>query len=211
MPHVCHPAPSMQTTASQCKRVSLLHETRRPTGRRRRIFPRKAPSPTRLSYPTLNRTACFQSNPPGVSAFPFPTGAITAPSRTRRRPPSVPGPHPNRPAARFPLTKGAASRSRSCSRLHTYSATHLQKYAIIRLYSFPVRHPSVITVPPNEHTSWGPNSRKRPAATVEELEDEDSQWYQSFPEDRCAGAIFEKYQTHFQTMRKEQAKQGHAP
>jgi hypothetical protein len=55
------------------------------------------------------------------------------------------------------------------------------------------------------------NSRKRPAATVEEVEDEDARYYQSFPEDRCAGAIFEKCQTHFQKMREEQEKQGHAP
>jgi hypothetical protein len=55
------------------------------------------------------------------------------------------------------------------------------------------------------------NSRKRPAATVEEVEDEDARYYQSFPEDRCAGAIFEKCQTHFQKMREEQEKQGRAP
>ncbi|KAJ7754199.1 hypothetical protein DFH07DRAFT_721684, partial [Mycena maculata] len=55
------------------------------------------------------------------------------------------------------------------------------------------------------------NPRKRPRATVEEVEDEDSRWYQHFPKDRAAGAILEKCQTQFEKLRDEQKKAGHAP
>ncbi|KAJ7758140.1 hypothetical protein DFH07DRAFT_903576 [Mycena maculata] len=54
------------------------------------------------------------------------------------------------------------------------------------------------------------NPRKRPWATVEEVEDEDSRWYQHFPEDRAAGAILEKCQTQFEKLQDEQKKAGHA-
>jgi hypothetical protein len=83
----------------------------------------------RLSHHTLNRTACFQSKPPGVSAFPFTTGAI---SHTGARPPSR-ALNPNRPAARFPFTKGAAPRSQHRSIL---TSTRLYKCGINRLVSY---------------------------------------------------------------------------
>lgn len=57
----------------------------------------------------------------------------------------------------------------------------------------------------------GDNPRKRPRATVEEVEDEDAQWFQHFPKDMAAGAILEKCSTQFEKLREEQRKAGRAP
>lgn len=65
--------------------------------------------------------------------------------------------------------------------------------------------PATPTVTPAE------NPRKRPRATVEEVEDEEARWVQPFPKDRAAGAIFEKCQTQFEKLREEQKKAGRAP
>ncbi|KAJ7697259.1 hypothetical protein B0H17DRAFT_1197650 [Mycena rosella] len=48
-------------------------------------------------------------------------------------------------------------------------------------------------------------------ATMEEVEDEDDGWFQSFPPEKAAGAILEKCKTQFERLCEEQKKGGHAP
>ncbi|KAJ7495743.1 hypothetical protein B0H11DRAFT_1910488 [Mycena galericulata] len=55
------------------------------------------------------------------------------------------------------------------------------------------------------------NPRKRPRATVEEVEDEDSRWVQDFPDDMEAGVPLGKCQTCFEKLREQQTEGGHAP
>ncbi|KAJ7075485.1 hypothetical protein B0H15DRAFT_925432 [Mycena belliarum] len=57
----------------------------------------------------------------------------------------------------------------------------------------------------------GPHRNKRPRATVEEVEDEDDRWYQTFPDELAAGAILERCKTQFEKLREEQTKAGQPP
>ncbi|KAJ7936214.1 hypothetical protein B0H13DRAFT_1853587 [Mycena leptocephala] len=70
------------------------------------------------------------------------------------------------------------------------------------------------TTPPQSPTTRPevPNaSRKRPRATVEDVEDEDDRWVQPFPKERQAGAKVRICKTQFQNLRDEQTKKGNAP
>ncbi|KAJ7263772.1 hypothetical protein C8J57DRAFT_1230967 [Mycena rebaudengoi] len=55
------------------------------------------------------------------------------------------------------------------------------------------------------------NARKRPRATVEEVEDEDDRWTQDFPEEQYAGATFAECQTEFEQLREQQKAAGLPP
>ncbi|KAJ7456359.1 hypothetical protein B0H11DRAFT_1874417 [Mycena galericulata] len=55
------------------------------------------------------------------------------------------------------------------------------------------------------------NPKKRPRATVEEVEDEDARWFQHFPADGEAGAILAACRTQFESLREEQRKAGLEP
>ncbi|KAJ7463128.1 hypothetical protein B0H11DRAFT_2159912 [Mycena galericulata] len=55
------------------------------------------------------------------------------------------------------------------------------------------------------------NPRKRPRATVEEVEDEDARWVQDFPDDMEAGVPLGTCQTYFEKLREQQKEGGHAP
>ncbi|KAJ7261447.1 hypothetical protein C8J57DRAFT_1232312 [Mycena rebaudengoi] len=57
----------------------------------------------------------------------------------------------------------------------------------------------------------GPQVQKCPRATVEEVEDEDDEWVQDFPEEFQAGATFGSCQTQFEKLRDEQEKAGLPP
>ncbi|KAJ7458310.1 hypothetical protein B0H11DRAFT_2317943, partial [Mycena galericulata] len=77
-------------------------------------------------------------------------------------------------------------------------------------------HPSREESPPGQADALAPpagtsDSRKRPRATVEEVEDEDARWFQLFPKDRAAGALLEKCQTQFEKLREEKTAAGRAP
>jgi hypothetical protein len=54
-------------------------------------------------------------------------------------------------------------------------------------------------------------AKKRPRATVEEVEDEDDCWAQNFPEAAQAGAAYEACRTQFEKLRDEQKGAGKAP
>lgn len=131
--------------------------------------PRKAPSPTRLSHHTLNRTACFQSKPPRVSPFPFTTGAITAPSLTQRSPPSVPGPQSKPPGRALPFSQKAPPPVHSAT-LFKRLPDRTSAASIAFNYTSPVHYHPVITL---RHASDHPitcsrpiNARSRRAALV---------------------------------------------
>jgi hypothetical protein len=56
-----------------------------------------------------------------------------------------------------------------------------------------------------------PTTRKRPRATVEEVEDEDERFVEDFPDDLHAGEPLEQCKTFFENLREEQKAAGNAP
>ncbi|KAJ7859055.1 hypothetical protein B0H14DRAFT_3631356 [Mycena olivaceomarginata] len=68
--------------------------------------------------------------------------------------------------------------------------------------------PNLVTAA-NARTADEP--RKRPRATVEEVEDEHERWFQPYPKEWKAGDILDECKTQFEKLRDKQKKKGHAP
>jgi hypothetical protein len=64
---------------------------------------------------------------------------------------------------------------------------------------------------PDPNPGAAGTTKKRQRATVEEVEDEDDCWTQSFPEAAQAGAAYRACQTQFEKLRDEQQGAGKAP
>ncbi|KAF7336496.1 hypothetical protein MSAN_02304300 [Mycena sanguinolenta] len=75
----------------------------------------------------------------------------------------------------------------------------------------PTINPPIPENPPNSASTANNNARKRPRATVEDVEDEDERWVQPFPEEFKAGARYGHCKTSFQKLREAQEEKGHAP